>query len=259
MCWVILGGTGGHWAVLGDTGPCWGLLSCAGGYWVVLGDTGPCWSVLVKLAGAKPSPHWGRVPVGDGDVGTFLGPRPHGCSPGTTTSVRPSTHAHPRQRFGTVPPQILWHCSPLNTSTQFLHGAPPSPEPCTPIPIPTPPSPKSTPLPRDPRAPRCPGAPQLSPPLSAGWPQGPRGQLPEGSGGAPAAGGTEMKRGRGHPTGDSGGTAKPQETAAGREATEPGGAAGWHRTDAGTGTGTGNRGRERTCWGGVVWSQNPWG
>lgn len=263
MCWVILGGTGGHWAVLGDTGPCWGLLSCAGGYWAVLGDTGPCWSVLVKLAGAKPSPHWGRVPVGDGDVGTFLGPRPrshptaaHRAPP--RPSVRPpmpipgSVLARFLPKFfGTLPPQPLQ----LNSST-----VPPLPRSCAPQSQSLhPPSPKSTPLPRDPRAPRCPGAPQLSPPLSAGRPQGPRGQLPEGSGGAPAAGGTEMKRGRGHPTGDSGGTAKPQETAAGREATEPGGAAGWHRTDAGTGTGTGNRGRERTCWGGVVWSQNPWG
>lgn len=66
-----------------------------------------------------------------------------------------------------------------------------------------------------------------------------------------------MKRGRGHPTGDSGGTAKPQETAAGREATEPGGAAGWHRTNAGTGTGTGTVAGRELVGGGLFGPKTP--
>lgn len=197
--------------MLGDTGTCWGLLSCAGGYWAVLGDTGLCWSVPVELAGAKPSPLWGRAPVGDGDVGTFLGPRPrshptaaHRAPP--RPSVRPPVSI-PGSVLARFLPKFFGTVPPPNTSAQFLHGTPPSPELCTPIPAPPP----LNPFPRDPRAPRCPGAPQLSPPLSAGRPQGPRGQLPEGAGGAPAAGGAEMSRGRGHPTGDSGGTASPRD------------------------------------------------
>ncbi|KAI6074006.1 hypothetical protein LUU34_01059200 [Aix galericulata] len=108
----------------------------------------------------------------------------HGSSPNSLAWFPP-------KHFGTVPPRY----------TPFPGAVRPYPR--TPHPL--------NPFPRDPRAPRCPGAPQLSPPLSAGRPQGPRGQLPEGAGGAPAAGGAEMSRGRGHPTGDSGGTASPRD------------------------------------------------
>lgn len=56
-----------------------------------------------------------------------------------------------------------------------------------------------TPVSPRPFPPGHPGTPQLSPPLSTGRPQGPRGQLPEGEGGDPAASGTEMSRGHQHP------------------------------------------------------------
>lgn len=236
------------------------MLGATGWYWVILGHAGLCWSSWLG-----PSPH----PIGAVSL-WVMGTWGRSWDPDPAPTPQPLTgHHHVRPSVHPCPSQAaFWHGSspnslarvPPNHFNSIPPRCPPFPRAVHPNPNPyTPPPLNPPPLPRDPRAPRCPGAPQLSPPLSAGWPQGPRGQLPEGSGGAPAAGGTEMKRGRGHPTGDSGGTAKPQETAAGREATEPGGAAGWHRTDAGTGTGTGNRGRERTCWGGVVWSQNPWG